>query len=149
MVHAKRTGFWRNRYELTADGQPLGTWQGRTWRTGGTFDLAGRRYEVGGNVWGTRYALTDESGALVASADRVGRKRWKVTTGGRTYQFQRASMWRSEEHLIANEQPMGTVRRTSVWRGDAVADLPGLPLPVQAFVLAVALTTWDAQASGG
>jgi hypothetical protein len=147
MLHAKRTGFWRSRYELTADGQPLGTWEGRLWRTGGTFDLAGRRHEVAGNAWGTRYTLTDETGAPVATADRVGRKRWTVTAGGRTHQFQRTSIWRSEERLIANEQTAGTVRRTSVWRGDAVADLPGLPLPVQVFVLAVVLTTWDVQAS--
>jgi len=34
-----------------------------------------------------------------------------------------------------------------VWRSDAEAELPGLPMPVQVFVLAVALTTWDAQAA--
>jgi hypothetical protein len=147
MLHAKKIGLWRPRYELTADGQPLGTWEGRTWRTGGTFDLGDRDYEVGGNLWGTRYTMTDESGRLVASADRVGRKRWTVTAGGRSYQFQRKSLWRSEEHLVANEQTAGTVRRTSLWRGDAVADLPDLPLPVQVFVLVVVLTMWEAQAA--
>jgi hypothetical protein len=147
MLQAKGIGFWRSRYELTADGQPLATWRSRLWRTGGPLDLAGRRYEVGGNLWGTRYTMTDESGVLVASADRVGRKRWTVMAGGRSYQFQRASMWRSEERLITNEQTAGTVRRTSVWRGDAVADLPDLPLPVQVFVLVVVLTMWDAQAA--
>jgi hypothetical protein len=34
-----------------------------------------------------------------------------------------------------------------MWRGDAVADLPGLPPPVQVFVLAVVLSMWDAQAA--
>ena len=138
-----RIGLWRTRYELSADGQPLGTWEGRAWRTGGTFDLAGRRYNVDGNLWASRFTMTDESGATVAEADRVGRKRWTVTAaGGRTYQFQRASIWRSEEQLIVNEQPVGAVRRTSVWRGHAVADLPGLPLPLQ--VLSPAAPTVEA-----
>jgi hypothetical protein len=147
MVTAKRIAVWRARYELTADGQPLGTWNGRAWRYGGTVDLAGRHYEVGGNLWGTRFTMAQESGETVAAADRVGRKRWTVTAGGRTYGFQRASIWRYEEQLVANEQPVGTVRRTSMWRGDAVAELPGMPLPVQAFVLAVVLTMWDAQSA--
>ncbi|MDX6366615.1 MAG: hypothetical protein QOK30_1691 [Nocardioidaceae bacterium] len=30
-----------------------------------------------------------------------------------------------------------------MWRTDDVADLPGLPLPVQIFVLAVVLTVWN------
>jgi hypothetical protein len=72
-----------------------------------------------------------------------------VTAGGRTYQFQRASIWRGEERLIVNEQPVGAVRRTSVWRGHAVADLPGLSLPVQAFVLVGVLTMWDASGAAG
>ncbi len=39
------------------------------------------------------------------------------------------------------------MRRTSAWRGDVAADLPGLPLPVQVFVLGVVITMWDAQAA--
>jgi hypothetical protein len=46
MLEAKRVSLWRNRYEIVADGQPLATWDGRVWRNGGTFDLAGRRYDV-------------------------------------------------------------------------------------------------------
>ena len=54
MLEARRVGLWRNRYEIIADGQPLAMWDGRVWRSGGTFDLAGRRYDVKSNVWGTR-----------------------------------------------------------------------------------------------
>ena len=147
MLKARRTSLWRDRYDLVADGQPLATWDGRAWRSGGTFDLAGRRYDVKSNVWGTRFEMTDEMGMTVASADRVGRKRWTVEAGGRTYGFQRASWWRSEELLLADDRPAGSVRRVSTWRSDAVADLPGLPLPVQVFVVVVVLTMWDAQAA--
>jgi len=46
---------------------------------------------------------------------------------------------------------VGSVRRTSFWRGDVAADLPGLPLPVQIFVVGVVITMWEQQAaaSGG
>ena len=61
MLEARRVSLWRNRYEIVADGQPLAMWDGRVWRNGGTFDLAGRRYDVKSNMWGTRFEMTDEA----------------------------------------------------------------------------------------
>jgi hypothetical protein len=147
MLEARRISLWRNRYDIVADGQPLAMWDGRVWRNGGTFDLAGRRYDVKSNLWGARFEMTDEAGMIVARANRVGRKRWTVEASDRTYRFQRASWWRSEELLLADDRPMGSVRRVSRWRRDAVADLPDLPLAVQVFVVVVVLAMWDAQAT--
>jgi hypothetical protein len=147
MLEARRVGLWRSRYELTSDDQPLATWAGSSWRTGGRLDLAGGRYDVRSNPWGTRFDMTDGLGTVVAVAKRVGRKRWAVEAGGRSYQFRRAAMWRSEEVLIADDRPVGFVRRVRWWRSDAVAELPGLPLPVQVFVMIVVLTMWDRQAA--
>jgi len=42
---------------------------------------------------------------------------------------------------------VGSVTRNSIWRGNTVADLPGLPRPVEVFVLAVVLTMWDVAAA--
>jgi hypothetical protein len=39
------------------------------------------------------------------------------------------------------------VRRPRLWRVDAVADLPWLPLDVGVFALAVVLATWDDDAA--
>ena len=36
-----------------------------------------------------------------------------------------------------------------MWRGEAVADLPGLPPVVAVFAVAVVLSTWDVAASTG
>jgi len=147
MLEARKVSLWRSRYEIVADGRPLAMWDGRVWRSGGSFDLLGGRYDVKSNVWGTRFEMTDEAGMTVAAAGRVGRKRWTVEASGRTYRFQRASRWRSEELLVADGRPMGSVRRVSTWRGNAVADLPDLPLPLQVFVIVVVLTMWNAQAA--
>lgn len=148
MLRAKRVGLWRNRFEISVDGQPITVWDGSTWKAGGAFELDGTRYEVGANLWGTKYGMATADGTVVASADRVGRKRWTVEAGGWTYQFQRASIWRQEQHLLHPDgRPMGSIRRPSMWRGEAVADLPSLPLPVQIFVLMVVLTMWDQHAA--
>jgi len=140
---ARSIAWWRSRYEITADGQVVTTWRPNTWRTGGSFALAGRRYHLKSNVWGSRYELTDEMDLTIATAERVGRKRWTVEANGRTYHFERASLWRPEESLVADGERVGSVRRVSVLRRDAVADLPGLPLPIQVFVLAIVLTMWE------
>lgn len=141
--------MWRNRYELSVDGRPLTVWDGRVWRSGGEFDLEGHHYDVTSNMLGTRWELTDENRIVHAVADRVGRKRWTVTAHGMEYRFQRSSWWRPEETLLAGDQPVGYVKRESMWRTETVADLPGLPVQVQVFVVVVVLTMWDAQASSG
>lgn len=143
MLEARKTSIWRDRYAINADGRQLAVWDGSLWTAGGTFELDGRRYEVRGNVWGSRYGMVGEDGEPIAAANRVGRKSWTVEAAGRTYDFRRASWWREEQELLSGGQRVGSVKRTSVWRGDAVADLPGLPQPVQIFVFAVVLTMWD------
>ena len=145
MLEAKKLGFWRNRFEINLDGRPVAQWEGSTWRTGGTFELEGQRFEVRGNLWGSTYGMATADGQRVATADRVGRKRWTVDAAGRTYHFRRPSVWRHDQELLLGDQPVGSIKRTSIWRSDAVADLPGLPLPVQLFVLAVVLSMWERQ----
>jgi hypothetical protein len=147
MLTAKRTSAWRSRYTVSAGDRPVTTWDSRTWTSGGDFALDGRRYRVRGNTWGNRYTMVDDTGATVASADKVGRKQWTVEAGGQTYQFQRKSIWSGEQELHNAAGRVGSVRRTSAWRGDVAADLPGLPLPVQVFVLGVVITMWDTQAA--
>lgn len=162
VLEARRTSAWRSRYDIVADGRTVTVWEGALWRTGGGFALDGRRYEVRGNAWRSRYALSvaddaqvisdaqTTSDARVATAERTQRKRWTVESDGVMYHFRRPSLWRQEQELLADGgAPAGSVRRSSWWRGDAVADLPGMPLPLRIFVLGVVLTVWDWQASGG
>ena len=57
------------------------------------------RYEIRGNLWGSKYGMLAGDGAVVASADRVGRKGWTVESAGRVYTFGRASWWRPDQIL--------------------------------------------------
>lgn len=147
MLEAKKVSVWKNRYDIIADGRWLATWDKSSWKAGGTVELEGWRYEVQANLWGSKYGMAAEDGTRIASADRVGRKNWTVEADGRTYEFRRASPWRQEEELHCEGRRVGSVKRNSIWRGSAMADLPGLPLSVQVFVLAVVLTKWDSDAA--
>jgi hypothetical protein len=89
--------------------------------------------------------MADSTGTVVATAARVGRRNWTVTANGHTYQFRRPSYWRHEERLVVGDRAVGTVRRTSMWRSDVEADLPGLPVPMQIFTVAVVLTRWNSE----
>jgi hypothetical protein len=147
MMEARKASVWRSRYEISVDGRTVATWDSAFWKSGGNFELGGRHYQVRGNAWGNRFGMVDADGTPVASADRVGRKRWTVEAAGQTYQFQRASLWGNEQELHAGGDRVGSVKRISLWRGDIAADLPGLPLPVQIFVLGVVISMWDQQAA--
>jgi hypothetical protein len=147
MLEARRIGAFSARRDILLDGRPLTRWDGSWWRSGGVFSLDGQRHQVISNFWGTEFTMTDQTGGVVATAGKLGRRQWTLITGGRTYQFRRASWWRQQEDLVLDGRPVGSVRMTSLWRGRAQADLPELPLPVQVFVLAIVFTMWEAEAA--
>lgn len=149
MLEAKKVSIWKNSYGLSADGRPITTWEPSLWRSGGQYQLEGHRYEVRGNAWGTKYSLTRDDAGPIAVASGVGRKRWTIESQGLVYHFRRRSMWRTAEELQVNGATTGSIRRVSQWRGDAAADLPGLPLHLQVFALSVVLSKWDAAAAAG
>ncbi|MFC7528242.1 hypothetical protein [Actinoplanes sp. GCM10030250] len=148
MLTAKLTSMWRSRYEICNADTVIAVWDGKSWTSGGDFVLDGRTYKIRANGWGTKYSMTDDRETVVAEAERVGRKQWRVHAGGRTFEFVRDSIWRGgDEQLMDGETVVGRIRRTSTWRGDVAADLPGLPVPVQIFVLGVVITNWNNQAA--
>ena len=146
-MEAHKISMWRSRYQVLDRGRDVTVWDSSMWRSGGAFQLDGQRYQVRSNAWGNKYMMTDDFGAVLAAADRVGRKRWTVEAGGATYHFRRKGFWGNEEELMLGDHPAGSVRRTSWWRGDVAVDLPTLPLPVRVFVLGVVISMWDAQAA--
>lgn len=146
MLHARRSDGLRNHYDISADGTDLTTWNSRMWRKGGSFELAGKHFDVGGNLWGRTYGMATADGAEVATADRVGRRSWNVRVGKRSYDFRRGSFWRGDQVLLdATGTEIGSVRKIGIWGREAEADLPGLPLPVQVFAFAVVLSMWESQ----
>jgi hypothetical protein len=149
VLRASRAGLLSTRYDITRD-DPAGefraicTWKPSAFIGGGSFELGGHRYDVARGGWtGRRYRLRDESGRLVALADGVGRLAWTLETGGQVHTFERRSPWRRDQVLVRDGEPVGAVRSTSAWFGEAEAELPGLPLEAQIFVLVSLLAVWD------
>jgi hypothetical protein len=91
--------------------------------------------------------MLDDADNEVALVERAGRKYWTVQSGGRTYEFRRASIWGKEQELVVDGVKVGSVRRTSGWTGAIKADLPGMPLPVQICVVGVQIAIWREQQS--
>ena len=150
-MEARKISVWRSSYRVTDRGREIAVWDSSVWKSGGRFELDGQHFQVRSNAWGNKYTMTDDSGAAIASADRVGRKRWTVEAAGETYHFRRKSMWGNEEELLLGDNAVGSVRKTSFWRGDIAAELPTLTPAMQLFVLGVIISRWEAQAasSGG
>jgi hypothetical protein len=44
---------------------------------------------------------------------------------------------------VRDGEPVGAIRRTSAWFGEAEAELPDLPVEIQIFVLVSLLAVWD------
>jgi hypothetical protein len=145
MLTAERTSMWRGRYDIAADGRPVAVWDPSWWRNGGDFEIDGHRFQVRSNGWGTKYRLLDAAGNEVALVERAGRKHWTVYADGRTYSFRRASLFGNRQELLADGVTAGSLRRTSAWSGGIEADLPGMPLPIQVFVIGVQIAIWQAQ----
>jgi hypothetical protein len=144
VLRASRVGLLSTRYDITCDGTSICTWKPSRFIGGGAFELDGRRYDVARGGWtGRRYRLRDESGTILAVADGVGRVAWTLETEGVTHAFERPSPVRRDQVLMRDGEPVGMVRPTSAWWGEAEADLPGLPLAVQIFVLVSLLSVWD------
>ena len=125
MIEARRTSLRASRYDIVVDGAGVATWSGSAWRPGGTMEL-GRRHEVRGNVWGSMVAMVVEW-----HADRVGgsRRPQELDRRGRRGHLPvPVGVTVASEERAHRQAWVGSVRRASVWRGDAVADLPGLPL---------------------
>ncbi len=147
MIEARRLRLWDGRYDLLEDGRWVATWERSLWATGGRFELGGRSFTVRANLLVDEARLTGAGGRWLASAHGFGRKNWTIEADGETYHFSRAAPWRHEEKLLDGRRRLGSVRRTNVWRGDAVADLPGLPRVVEVFAIAVVLTRWESDAA--
>jgi hypothetical protein len=145
MLTAEKVSMWRGRYRILSDGREVAVWDPSWWRTGGDFDVDGSFFQVRANGWGTKYRMLDQAGNEVALVERAGRKRWSVQAGGRTYEFRRASFWGNQQELLVDGARVGSMRRTSAWSGAIEADLPGMPLPLQIFVVGVQIAIWQSQ----
>lgn len=151
-------GTFKNGFDLLDDaGRELGTFHGSAWRERGEItadgQLAGFRRDGG-----RRFALDGPGGELAAAEKpSVWSGRWVIEAGGRAYELAKRSWLSRSFELRRGEEVVGSVHPKG-FGSKAVVDLPAeLPPAVQLFVVAVVLTLWRresaaagaAAASGG
>ena len=147
VIEARKLSLWNDRYDLIEDGRRVATWERSLWTTGGALELGGRRFTVRANLLGGESTMGEVGGPAIATAHGICRKNWTIDADGTTYHFRRAGLGRPEERLHDRGRRLGSVRRTGLWRGDAAADLPGLPRVVEVFAIALALSRWESDAA--
>ena len=65
MIEAHRKSIWAGGYDLVLDDQSLASFNTSTWRTGGSFVVEGRPYEVRSNLWASTHSLVADDGSVV------------------------------------------------------------------------------------
>jgi len=153
MLTATKTSLWKRQFAVAVDGRSVATWAPSTWLSGGTAVVEGQRFRVRTGLFGSTFIFEDEDGGVVATAHKAGRKNWTLEAAeGAVYEFRRTSLWGTEQEMLSDGQRIGCVKNAGFWRSGASADLPGMPLPLQVFTLAVILTVWarnSSAAAGG
>jgi hypothetical protein len=155
MLEARSAGTWTQRMEVTRDGAPVTTWTVGGRGGPGGFELDGRRYVISSTFLGSRYLLHAAPNEPVAEVRRPGARRWTLVVDGREHRFHRPFLGGGEHRLLVDGEQVGFVRKGGFRDRALRADLPGVPLPAQVFVLvAVALadgrrSSSDIGGSGG
>lgn len=131
---------------LDGAGRVVGGLTGRGWRESGWVEAGGAAWELR-RAGSRRFELAGPQGP-VATAVQVSfwSSGWLLSTGDRTYELVKPSLWSSRYELRADGRPVGEVRRRGVLRLHTEGALPAdLPPPVQVFAVAVVLTLWRRQ----
>lgn len=152
MVDVVPQGFFRNGFDLVDAGRVVSTLRGSVWGEGGEIVAGGERF--GFRREGRRRFRLDGGAGTVAVAERrsLWSGQWTVLLGVQEYGLVKAGWFARAYRLVDGDREVGRVDRAGTFRRGAVAELPGLPAPVQAFVVAVVLALWkrhDDAASGG
>jgi hypothetical protein len=145
MLRARRRGFFRREYEITADGAALTTLAGAR-REGCAFTVDGTGYRVERETR-RRFVLHGPDGRA-ATADRVTGREWTVKGMAAHLKLIRPSMWRSGWEIHQRGSARGTVRHESAFGRTFAAEVPAdLPLPVGVFAFYVVLVQFERAAN--
>lgn len=145
MLRARRRGFFRREYEVTADDEPVTTLQGSR-REGCTFELGGTAYRVERD--GRKRFLLFGPDGRVATAERDTSREWTVRAQSGNLKLVKPSMWRSGWEFRQRGTTKGAIGHEG-WLGRAhTAEVPeGVPLPVGLFAFYVVLVMAERAAS--
>lgn len=139
MILVDRTGRRPDRYALRREERLIGGVTLGPRMSGGTFEVDGVAYEVRAGGSRGSYDLLAADGSVPATAERVHRRRWSLRTADGPRTFRRSGLGRVESLTDPDGTELGRITRPGRRSDDAVVDLPGPDVPVQAFALTLVL----------
>ena len=116
------------------------------WRERGALTIAGQTYAIAreGLIAGDfRMTAPDHSVVATASKPSVLRRRFDIVYRGHTVVLEARSAWRRTMDVLLDGRAVGAITPAGAWTRRASAELPdALPLPVQVFVVWLAVLLW-------
>jgi hypothetical protein len=144
--------FGREHYTISRHGEMITELRLSWFREAGEVTIDGVPHTLGREGLLSRDFTLSRGDEVIARAHKPSmlRDRLEVEHAGRTYELARASMWRSDLHVRADGQTLGSIRRTSAFSRHAVVDLPDdWDLPLQVFLAGLAVLLWNRDDSSG
>lgn len=139
MIEVRTRGFYKARWELSVDGQPLVVlYQRSMWREDCQFELGGQPYVIS-KQRRREFGLASGTGEH-ARAQLEGSRRWTITSAAGSFEVLRPKFWSSHWEVHAGGQVVGQIRRKGAFSSRVLADIDGqIAPPLQVFALYLVL----------
>lgn len=150
---SSRVGLFSVRYEVRADGRAVTGWTARHWQEHRDLVIEGSPYALRSEGI-ARFGLEgDVRARCLRTADGPPSARhWNLEVGDLRYRLAGSGVGRRFALLTTADalNEAGRVWRTGALRPSYAAELPAaLPIPVQVFVLWIAMAIWRASVTAG
>ena len=133
-------------FTVERDGRAVAELDFSWWRERGELAIAGETYAITREGFiSSDFTMTAPGGAVVATASKpsVLLRRFAIVHGGHTVTLEARSAWRRTMDVLLDGHAVGAITPDGAWTRRASADLPdALPLPVQVFVVWLAVLLW-------
>ncbi len=146
MLQLEPTGWFSWEFTIVRGDRTVASLDISSWRDRGELVVDGGTYAVvREGLVSSDFRLSTADGVTVATATKpsILRRRFDVVHAGRTWTLQPRSAWGRAMTLLTNGREAGDITPGGMWTRRATATLPGeLPLPVQVFVVWLAVLLW-------
>jgi len=133
-------------FAVERDGREVAELDISWWRERGALTITGQTYAIAreGLIAGDfRMTAPDHSVVATASKPSVLRRRFDIVCRGHTVVLEARSAWRRTMDVLLDGRAVGAITPSGAWTRRASAELPdALPLPVQVFVVWLAVLLW-------
>ncbi|MBI4544751.1 MAG: hypothetical protein HY703_06135 [Gemmatimonadetes bacterium] len=145
-------GLLSPRFGVTEHGREVAVIECASLRERAKLQVGGARYTMCGKGFFQGDFVLEGDGRTLAAAARTGvfRCSYRVRAGDRQLTLRPGSFFGRVYRLWHGDRPVGSIRRTGLFRLDAAAEFPSdLPLEIRVFLAFLVLMAWRRQARSG